>query len=964
MKILFRMLLIWGITMTLFLLIISFTMAYSTNVFDNTYSSCYQEDVNSSSVIDGGLCGLNYSGNKIISPSNWYSDDGVTSCINEYIDGDYNTFCEHVNVDWDSISINYTIPDLTNVNSSKWRVKNGAGDINYSLNGLNCDTSDSKLKLFVKSWQNGALNQKGTAGYCLNYSGGQSMVFIDIEAVLSANGNKIYEEAMIWNSTQKILIFLGNQNITRYLSIHQNTILTNAYLNLSGIGSNYSNNPLCIQHYANMSSIDDGNCGLNYSGNYINYLSNANINSIGPNSGYFNYTKPLNYLNETPTYWSITTSSGSAGYYMNLTIPPSCLYSTRLALRFTYNCHDGIGYQNFSCLNNTGWYDIYNNNCGYNMVYWATDNIYWNSSFNATYPTNPSILIGNNQAWNYSGIFNTTKQTNSLINYLNSYLSSCIYIGGYCLVPFNFHSDSIGTLQYSNLVINNDGFIENNQSYNPTTYETTNEQFTLNLFFDPNLYTSSFASLIYNGTSYSSTKTQNSYGAIFSRSLLMSEPIGIKMFYWRISLTNSTGTYYFNSTNHTQTVSPVTFTLCNSTINSTYLNITFKDETTGLDINASSDLATFYLGNGSSKTYLYTNTSMNPSYAFCFSPNNLEIRTILQYFQYSSTGYPQRQYYFSGTLTNQSTNKVLYLLQSGSGIYTTFQVMTQANNPLPSATIQIERQFGGIWTLISQGVTDSSGSATFYLNPNYEHRITVTKSGYSSSQQIVKPAQSAYTIVLSIGSSNISYTNVLEGINYKISPKEDFLMPNTTYTFGLNITSSLCNLVNYKLEISNSSNILSYVEGHESCGSNLSLSINTYNYDSLIGKYYLDIGSGYYQLDPATFPVQNITDVEGSFYRALKNFMNNRTNIKDKYSQLWFFFFFLFIGVSAFCYFSGAELANPGINLIIIMMVVFIFSYVGYFEMTLTSNEFFNKFAVFLVSMFIGIGDMFRRMSG
>jgi hypothetical protein len=68
---------------------------------------------------------------------------------------------------------------------------------------------------------------------------GSAWVNLEVD---TANHLDLFEESIIWNYTRsntiENLTFTGNQNITRYLQVPQNTFLTNARMNLSGY--NYS----------------------------------------------------------------------------------------------------------------------------------------------------------------------------------------------------------------------------------------------------------------------------------------------------------------------------------------------------------------------------------------------------------------------------------------------------------------------------------------------------------------------------------------------------------------------------------------------------------------------------------------------------------------------------------------------------------------------------------------------------
>ena len=77
--------------------------------------------------------------------------------------------------------------------------------------------------------------------------------------------------------------------------------------------------------------------------------------------------------------------------------------------------------------------------------------------------TNPYLLTNNTQIWSHAGEFDSTSspnQTNDFSSTLNSALnggacncSGCVLSGNNCTIPFTFHSDTAGILEYSALNI-------------------------------------------------------------------------------------------------------------------------------------------------------------------------------------------------------------------------------------------------------------------------------------------------------------------------------------------------------------------------------------------------------------------------------------------------------------------------------------------------------------------------------
>lgn len=592
------------------------------------------------------------------------------------------------------------------------------------------------------------------------------------------------------------------------------------------------------------------------------------------------------------------------------------------------------------------------------------------TTFNCSAYTD-GIIVNMSLFTNSTGTWHLNK-TNSVSGTINSTTFTNNYIRGsnFIWTCQACYDDLTCDFASENRTVTISKISENSQTYNLTTYDTSTENFMINVSSDGTQTIS--ASLIYAGTSYSSTKTGDNSEMRFSKSLII-PAVTVQTnntFYWNISY----GSTIISSNSYNQTVNPINFSICNG-LKIPYINFTFIDEGTLTAMNGTIDTSTwtYWLGDGSTtKSYLFSNLSIdNPSYAFCFSPPDRTLNYDVE-MQYSYTGYPQRRYAIdSGSLTNSTTNKILYLLSSSDGIYSTYITSTSTNIPISNTSITIERQFSGVWTIIEQGITGSDGSTTFWLNPNYDHRITAIKTGYTTTQVTLRPTQSVYTIVMGGGVSNATYSSILEGIRYSFYPKEDFLNSNTTYLFGFNITSSSCNLIRYKLELSLSNyTILNYTEGTSSCGSNISLYQNTGDLNMIYARYYIDIGDGYFDISPAKYPIANVTAGEGSVWDAMTKLINYRTgSIADYYGQLWWVFFLTFVLLAVLCYSTGAELTNPGIILPIILLLIFGLSLMGFFQMNLTGtlenpgDAWFDNFGIFVIALCLCMGYTFKKLA-
>ena len=493
---------------------------------------------------------------------------------------------------------------------------------------------------------------------------------------------------------------------------------------------------------------------------------------------------------------------------------------------------------------------------------------------------------------------------------------------------------------------------QNSLVYNSTTYETQTENYVLNISSD-GLQTVT-ASLMYNGTEYTSTKTGDDEEMIFTNTITHgTNGQGYKNFYWKINY----GAEEVHSTTNHQWLNSTTFNICNASLTIPYINFSFIDEETLLNINATIDTSTwtYYLGSGTeTKSLSFSNTTANDNYAFCLDPET-EILHNTRELQYASTGYPQRKYSASSDLTNATTNTTLYLLASGDGIYSNINVIDQTITNVVGASVTAERQFSGVWTVVEQETTDDSGSVTMWLNPNYDHRFTFTADDCTGTTTTIRPTQSLYTQQLSCATEDGEYTSQYKGINYVLSPRPGtFLLEDTVETFTFNITANLSNLIYYSMNITDKDgNQLNSTFGTTNIGGDLVVTVDTTGYDKLYGRYYINVGNGTYLIDPALWSVRTIEAGKGSIATFFANLAGSDPDIEDNYNTLILIFLIIFVGMAAFTYSTGMELAQPGISLFIIFFFVTILSIAGFFTIDFAPSDFMNKYGVLLVVFFL-----------
>ena len=306
--------------------------------------------------------------------------------------------------------------------------------------------------------------------------------------------------------------------------------------------------------------------------------------------------------------------------------------------------------------------------------------------------------------------------------------------------------------------------------------------------------------------------------------------------------------------------------------------------------------------------------------------------------QYSATGYPQRRSFETSELRNITTSRILYLLSSADGIYSTFQVLDSNGQALSGVRVLAERQFSGVWTTIGNDDTDDSGAVTFWVNPDFDHRFTFIKSGCTTQTFDVRPTQTNYLITMSCTTSTSIteiYPSTIEGIRYNHQPRSGILSPGI-YNFSYIVASDQDNLIGALFQIINASNSAVLMENSSSCtpsGCSLWGNFTVTDGSYIKGAYYIDVGGGWLLLEGDAY-WRTINSTVSDF-GTIKDFMLNFNSFfgtwdsenvdvsnRKEFTKFVFIFFFLCLFYAFFNKFTGYDAANPG--LVIYFLVVLI----------------------------------------
>ena len=628
----------------------------------------------------------------------------------------------------------------------------------------------------------------------------------------------------------------------------------------------------------------------------VNYLEggsagvgdNANTTCIGAdgkNNACYRYSAPTEWTNYIVQYEQNNTGGYNLSLYINgsivnsslafnLSLSPIFYFGTSSVNNHHYNGFaDEIAFWNRT-LNHTEINDIYNS--GRALQYHVGSEFILSSPVDNSTVSSISLTAQGNlmgdigtvftnwtfYVWNSSN-FEINKSFNIITgtsNLTTVNISRNIPIGYYHWnVLFCYIENCSWAMSNSSF---NYGYIMSDSIYNNVAYETSIEDFKINMTYNSAMFSSINAKLYYNGTSQG-TATIISTGDTISFYDTVNIPLvngdTIKQFYWQVNLISLDGSSYTSNTSlQNQTVKNIYFVLCNDTINITYINFTIKDEMSPWPyINSTIPSATFnyWLGDGSiTEQYVYSNSTESLSHGFCFSPNNRTLNVNYIY-QAGSLGYYTRVFnsLVNLPLTNSSTNQLFYLIQSADSGAVVIQIIDSSSNTiLPGALLTIVRDINGVPTQIYAGLSDSAGAVVAYLSSLVSYTITVTKTGCGTNSQTITPATGSYTMNLNCGGNTTKFVSTIDGVSYQRTPKEGISIPGTT-TYRYYVLSTTYPIYSAKFELYDStantllgSNQTDVSSGYAWCTTNncsLSLIYTAASGDNIKGKYYVNLGN-------------------------------------------------------------------------------------------------------------------------
>ena len=628
--------------------------------------------------------------------------------------------------------------------------------------------------------------------------------------------------------TEENLTFTGNENVTRWLNVSENTYLTKGFLNLTG-------NKL-IQNY----HLDNPNRFETGEGYPFSFLKNVDTYIFYYNNRSFSETIKIDELGfllmkvGSPTGTaniSIYNSSGNKVQTKEITIselPTNSLTKDFTSVNFTESevvsliGEVSLGIEYFGDSDSSNHIRIakvysYNPNSESNWGVNSSETLFNSSNsillekIRFANPLNNSyIKINNTKIWNYTGEFETTEQTSNFAQSINNYISTATATAGYYQIPFIFHSDTAGLLEYSDLTFSNLGIIENSQTYNDASTEFAKETLKINISYDSLTYSGTIIPrLIYNGTSYVPTKIGTGNTVTYSANIITPEVTADTnvSFYWTFSGVGAS----INSTTYNQTVQNLAFDDCSAYTYKLY-NFTLKDEETNIALNETGNNTLievdFYLSprDETSQDLHYYDSFIQENPALICSNVNIGTNkyTVDITASYKADNYVQEFYYVDrGDATNSTQNiSLMDLLADDS---TTFLFSyTDANSQKVSDIIvhTFRKYIGeGVSREVERSKGDNAGQTHVHLvEEDVIYYFVISQYGtilYTSDEYNAKCLSNPCSISLTASQTAPNWSIIdNEGGKYIISTSKATRIVTTSFQLD---ESVLVNVTLYKM---------------------------------------------------------------------------------------------------------------------------------------------------------------------
>lgn len=519
-----------------------------------------------------------------------------------------------------------------------------------------------------------------------------------------------------------------------------------------------------------------------------------------------------------------------------------------------------------------------------------------------------------------------------------------------------YANDTVGNVQ-SQVVSWDYKVFENSRTYQENVFETSSQTFTLNITTDEPTSTSIF---YYNGESKTVVKTTGD-DLIFTSTFDIPtiSTTSNRSLYWQINYDGET----INTYNSSQIV-----TDWNMSFNNTkqLINVTIYDEETLEIVNSTTlgILANNWLGTGTYNISFSNSTELDGIFNIGVSDSGINNLNSDIWLYYSATGYQQRNFYETYLLSNSSVQQIdLYLLLADAGILNIYSVTSNSGLfEVEDALVRAYKIEGATETLVDSALTDSSGQSLLFLDPDFLHKIVVTKSGCTTLEKNQYPTGGTTDLPLTCGEETGIEINqsIYEGLTVDFTPT-NIQITNGSTEFKVDINDENCYLDSYNFYLRINGATVNSTSGTNPCGEELSLYYNPTSGE--ITSYILITKNDSSIVRTKTYYVTNtgnLTDMGDSLWEILLDFQDQEFFGLSDTSKMFIAFIIIFLMIGFLSSVEGIKSEGVG-TLIFTEIMVIIFSLIGWLDLGILPNTtiyswFLNKFAIAILGLFLLLG--------
>lgn len=253
----------------------------------------------------------------------------------------------------------------------------------------------------------------------------------------------------------------------------------------------------------------------------------------------------------------------------------------------------------------------------------------------------------------------------------------------------------------------------------PKSYQNYPFTLSLNLTFDTNTMYDIDSQLVYNGTLYNVTETNDSNYFYFSKTLMAMNATNDIDFYWNLTLNQTNNA--ISKFNITDSHSIKSWTLTNCTAGNTSLNFTiYNEQYPSILETATVELEMLYWLDNQNKSINKTfSTQMagKSGYLVCIESSDITLYTDL-YMKYTvDDGFTHRYYLYNHTLTNVTQNIGIYNFNTTTDISNLKITARYSDNYLeyPNVLGKLQRRYPaeGVWRTVQMDQSGDSGLIFF-----------------------------------------------------------------------------------------------------------------------------------------------------------------------------------------------------------------------------------------------------------